>query len=172
MTNKLAHKVNGRFGAFGSTASRFEPTKEVTAPVGPGAYNPPAALPNPAESRRKDARSAAFRSTSRRAELGVVTAAPGHFYNLPSEWPKPTSTSKAFLSNQPRFADAHVEATLPGPGQYNAGPLPAKASHLKASDLPKAPRFSSTKTDISPGPGAYNTVPGMVRRTFNISIGS
>ena len=169
MVANLGRKINGRFGAFGSTAGRFAPDPKSTA-GDPGAYNPPATLPNPAESRRRDKRSSAFRSNAKRSDLAAPSTSGTAFY-APQEPSKPTSTSRAFISNQPRFAEARASA-VPGPGQYDPA-LPArKVAVAGGPDMPKAPRFEPTRVDGNPGPGSYETTPSMNRRTFNISVGA
>mmetsp|Transcript_6004 Transcript_6004/g.18961 ORF Transcript_6004/g.18961 Transcript_6004/m.18961 type:complete len:539 (-) Transcript_6004:7-1623(-) len=170
MVAKLGHKINGRFGAFGSTAGRFAPDASAKSTAGdPGAYNPPARLPNPAEARRRDNRSSAFRSTAKRSELAAPTTSATAYY-APQEPSKPTTTSRAFISNQPRFAEAR-SSDVPGPGQYDPA-LPTRKAPAGGPDMPKAPRFEATRVDGNPGPGSYETTPSMMRRTFNISVGA
>jgi hypothetical protein len=171
LVSKLGRHINGRFGAFGSTSSRFvpSPSETTTGGAGPGAYNPPAALPNPAETRRKDKRTSNFRSSSMRSDVAPASAATT-FYSPKLDWAKPSSTSRAFISNQPRFADSR-STDVPGPGQYD----PRRPKHLSAAqgpDFSRASRFGQGQLDALPGPGTYDTTPSMVRRTFNISIGA
>lgn len=170
MVNELHSKIKGRFGAFGSTSGRFAKSDQSAGDAGPGSYNPPASLPNPSEARRKDKRSSGFRSTSKRSDVAASGACEAAFYNPPSDWPKPASTSRAFITNQPRFPGGrHDEA--PGPGEYNPTLLAKKPAGV-GSDQGRSTRFQGTRVDENPGPGTYNTIPSMVRRTFNISIGA
>lgn len=161
----LKKKTVGRFGGFGSTSTRFTDKDLVSGP-GPLAYTLPPPNLNPAETRRKDKRGSVFRSNSKRSELATKHSEDSPaFYNPPSDWPKPTTTSNAFISSVPRFAGKSA-SSIPGPGQYDLTP-----AQTGGVSIPKSRRLDPQLLDDGPGPGSYSTSASMVRKTFNISIG-
>lgn len=179
MVKRLADKTTGAFGAFGSTSRRLPgPSKGRKVP-GPGEYDTDREPKNPADLRRTDRRSSAFRSRSKRGEDLVPKGAadepgPGA-YNLSYEPMKPTTKAiNVFVNTSPRFvSDAVSEA--PGPGQYEAS-MPPRAGVKPPVSMPRAERFGhprklAKEADSVPGPGTYQTVPPLLKRSFNISIG-
>jgi hypothetical protein len=171
LTSALRQKPTGRTGCFGSTAPRFS-RAETGRPTSPG---PAAYASAPVEKpigRRRDKRSSAFRSHTVRSDNINSSAAPGKMYDAPSDWSKPTTTSRAFISSVPRFAD-RLDNKVPGPGHYSAAHTVGKTSHPMRPSMPRGGRFEKEPTTATegPGPGTYDTTPSMIKKTYNISIG-
>jgi len=186
-------QYKGRYGVFGSTSPRFPTSKAHTESVianlprvGPGSYDPSSSSSNTSMLRRKEKRSPVFASTTpQTSPLGqVATAPPAGSYNLPDSWIKKSPSKYPLVSTSPRFQQGSDPADVPGPGHYAAinGTIEAKvragegvhyrgiernSGHVKFG---QAPRFSEPLSD-TPGPGYYDNGPGLIKRTFNITIG-
>lgn len=163
-------RVAGRFGIFGSTSQRF-PQPPVAVQAGPASYTPKTVDEvNFVDLRRRDRRTSAFRSKVARSTASAVgPQAATVFYEQPSDWPKPSTTSKAFITTMPRFAgDKQHKEAKPGPGAYDV--VPSWQNNVSAS-IPRGTRFDGKSGNVVPGPGSYNTVPSLIKKTFNITIG-
>jgi hypothetical protein len=164
LVTAVSKKLKGRFGVFGTTSSRFEAPREETRPT-PASYDPRDT--NPAELRRKDKRSPAFRPSGVREDPTHKLQGANTFYEAKKDWPKPTTQSTHFVSSVPRFAPT-TKDFVPGPGKYAVpsaiGTAPGGAGWSKSA------RFDNGATDV-PGPGHYNVHSSMHKKTFNITIG-
>ena len=171
IAREVSSKLRGRFGAFGSTSARLPPPPKPRAPS-PVAYNPPIDVA-PAERRRKDKRTPAFRESGKREDPSHSTQGANTFYDAKKEWPKPQSTSSAFISSVPRFT-AQSASEVPGPGHYppknNLVEATLPSPYGPRSTWGKGRRFDSTLSDV-PGPGTYVVDRGFVKKSFNITIG-
>jgi hypothetical protein len=170
--DNLKHRINGKFGAFGSTSARL-PAELAPAAPPPGTYEPKSDV-NPSELRRKDKRSPAFRPSGVREDPSHKTQGAPTFYDVKYDWPKPTSLNPALAGTVPRLQQPKRDE-VPGPGKY-ATPnyLAEKArttTHIGPSVWAKGERFNRAVHDV-PGPGTYNAVAAsLVKRSFNITIG-
>lgn len=171
-TRELGKKLKGKYGAFGSSSSRFEHEKPQFE-ASPASYT--ISESNPAELRRKDKRMAAFRSSAVRKDTTPMPCGAPTFYDAKIDWQKPSTTSKSFITTVPRFKEAKRDE-VPGPGQYEqkqtiaATALSATQPAAKNS-FGTSPRFQRAHAEHVPGPGSYNTTPSMIKSTFNITIG-
>ena len=160
----VSKRLKGRFGVFGTTSSRFETHEEEKRPP-PGQYDPKES--NPADLRRKDKRSPAFRPSGVRDDPSHKLQGANTFYDVKKDWPKPSTQSNYFLSSVPRFVPTSKEK-VPGPGKYS--PPSALGSAPGGAGWSKSSRFGLDATDV-PGPGHYNVHSSLHKKTYNITIG-
>ena len=132
MSSKLAKRLTGRYGVFGTTSQRFGGGRAAGDPgevpadtaVGPCSYDPPRDV-NPSIVRRRDVRQAVFVSNVKRLNDKQDEATPGvGAYevggNLSTEKRSHQARSSHFLSNDVRFKPTKP-STVPGPGEYVQG---------------------------------------------------
>jgi len=172
-------KTTHHYGAFGSTKQRF--SKDMVSALGPGAYNPPVEH-NPAELRRRDRTQAPFRSHSQRLAQPKQGngPAPGTYEPAPLAWGNAASSfstnQRGYFSTSTRKLCA-TENRAPGPGSYDAalslarprilgGLVPSGNGHVGPVSTGR-----HANSQVVPGPGAYNTTKGFVKKTFNITVG-
>lgn len=166
-TSGIDSKTKGRFGVFGTTSSRF--TNDHVDQLPPvGTYDTLKDIPNPADARRRDLRSSAFKAPSR-PRSDAADDRPLS-YAAPKEWAKPQSTSNAFIATVPRFGIQSVDS-VPGPGAYSADLNASRGNLGKTPGFGRGSRFGAAEYQNTPGPGSY-TLPGTLNhKTFNITIG-
>lgn len=193
---ELKKKAHGRFGAFGSTASRFSaddmhrlagsgpaglsgdlvghsPDARAGTEVSPASYNPVVDV-HPDRLRQPKRPTAVFASRSRRQADGQVEqdVPPPGAYEVPSTFGK-TNGGK-FVSRSGRFvADTLERARLdvPGPGAYDPSDRRSGPLHLGvSSSIGSSSRFGGAQKDDVPGPGSHFMTSQWVKKSFNVTI--
>eukprot|EP00742_Colponemidia_sp_Colp-10_P019556 GILJ01022696.1.p1 GENE.GILJ01022696.1~~GILJ01022696.1.p1 ORF type:complete len:476 (-),score=38.50 GILJ01022696.1:44-1306(-) len=165
--HSIDKKTKGKFGVFGSTSSRFaQQHVDMLPPVGTYDIDKPPSSPVGA---RKDTRSSAFKAPIR-PKVDRFDDRP-IAYDTTGQWPKPHTTSTAFVSSVPRFGVQHNSAT-PGPGTYTSDLNVPRGQIERTPGFGKGSRFTDVDSRNIPGPGAYNPSTGVFnRKSFNITIG-
>ena len=174
--DKIKQKRGGRFGVFGTTSPRLpREVVKVVPPVGTYETNKPEV--NPADLRRKDLRSSAFRSLAPKSpaivpsSVAKVNAERPLTYDGKIDWPKPYNNSKVFVTSVPRFTSDRRDEEVPGPGSYDTDNFKPSAPEKKATSFGKGHRFESVGFENTPGPGSYYTPQSLNKKTFNITVG-
>jgi hypothetical protein len=167
LVSSASRRLKGKFGVFGTTSSRFEAKRDEKRPD-PASYDPKES--NPAELRRKDKRSPAFRASGPRDDPAHKLQGAATFYDAKKDWPKPLSQTVHFISAVPRFQPA-TKDFVPGPGKYSIGStIGGLGGAPGGAGWSKSGRFGNDVTDV-PGPGHYNVPSSLHKKTFNITIG-
>jgi hypothetical protein len=176
LVDDVQQKLKGKYGVFGTTSARLPPPQPATAPP-PGTYEPRVDV-DPANFRRRDKRTPAFRPTGPRDDPSHTTQGAPTFYDIKTEWPKPSTTAPSLGGTVPRFQGPGTKKeAVPGPGQYpmqhHIAEKAKTTQHSGPSVWSKSARFDSHAKDV-PGPGAYTTHAsggGLIKKSFNITIG-
>lgn len=175
LVDAVNSKLRAKYGVFGTTSARLPPPQPATAPP-PGTYEPKVDV-DPANFRRRDKRTPAFRPNGPRDDPSHKTQGAPTFYEVKTEWPKPSTTAPSLGGTVPRFqGPGSKKEEVPGPGHYPTPHFVAEKArttqHAGPSVWSKSTRFDSGVTDV-PGPGAYvgHTSDSLIKKSFNITIG-
>ncbi|ORC92070.1 uncharacterized protein TM35_000042840 [Trypanosoma theileri] len=96
---------------------------------------------------------------------------PDRVYDVKYEWTKPTCTSKAYLGTAPRFTKSDVNASFPGPGQYETDKTSFGGGRSPNGTFGNDGRFKNVAGG-TPGPGYYWYDSTLLKKTLNCTIGS
>ena len=179
LQHKLASIVPGRFGGFGSTATRFakaapanESTDAESAPQSRTASAPNSGV----DAHRRDVRTSAFRPVESVVRAPAQQQQEGPNYpdlrRLPDLWQRKSFTTKpSLLTSGPRLMSS--ETDIPGPGSYTTNSSELKGGGVRfARDrrFHRADKGKDGRVDDGPGPGQYFASRSWNKPTFNVTF--